>query len=639
MCHITLEEEIVVSPGAAAPTTGAAVVRFLDSVTAATTRAGYAETLARLTTVAGPRHPVAALTPEHYAAVMDRWQAAAAATWNRHLSALTSFTTWARRHDLLTTDPARRLERRRTARGDRSIPRPRLEPLFTDTTHALRERVLWRLLYDTAARAEEILALNVEDLDLEHRRAPVVAKGGAVEYVHWAAPAARLLPGLLAGRTSGPVFLADRRAPTSGPRVPAPADLCPITGRGRLSYPRAEFLFKAASARLDPHGRGWTLHQLRHSALRHLAQAGHTAPELRAKSRHQHLASLGRYVRRGDETPAAAEAAAGAQAVDEAAFGGLVEQYRRELQVHCYRMVGSFEESEDLVQETFLRAWRKRDSFQGRSTFRAWLYRIATNACLDFLDRHPRHPLPREDAQAVGTAPDEIRWLQPYPDRLLEPVAPGDAEPDAASVRKETIELAFLVAIQHLPARQRAVLILRDVLGWPAKETSLALGLSVAAVKSALQRARPTMKTYLPRRREEWAPSGPATAQERALLRRFMDAHERADTALFAELLREDVRMTMPPLPFWFSGREAVTGFAAHAFGPHSPLHRAHWRSVLTRANRQPAVAGYVRLPGEIEYRAQVLNVLRIEGGEIAEITAFEPRLFAAFDLPLTLSS
>ncbi|MDH6284370.1 sigma-70 family RNA polymerase sigma factor [Prescottella agglutinans] len=322
--------------------------------------------------------------------------------------------------------------------------------------------------------------------------------------------------------------------------------------------------------------------------------------------------------------------------LEESAFGELVEQYRRELQVHCYRIVGSFEESEDLVQETFLRAWRKREGFQGRSTFRAWLYRIATNACLDHLDRHLRRPLPRKAARADdpnGAAPDEIRWLQPYPDRMLEPM-----EPDAAAVGKETIELAFLVAVQHLPPRQRAVLILRDVLGWSANETAAALGLSVAAVKSALQRARPTLRKHLPRRREEWASATPVTAQERELLQRFMDAHERADTVAFAQLLSEDVRLTMPPLPFWFCGREAVTDFAEHAFGPDSPLDRAEWRSVPTRANRQPAVAGYVRPRGEGEYRAQVLNVLRVEGGKIAEITAFEPHLFLAFDLPLTLS-
>ncbi|MGI5291400.1 tyrosine-type recombinase/integrase [Nonomuraea polychroma] len=292
-------------PPATGPTTATAIDRFLDTLVAISTRAGYAETLTRLAAVTGTQFPAAALQPEHYAAVMERWTAATAATWNRHLSALTSFTTWAQRQEILATNPARRLERRKSARrGDRSIPRTRLEALFTDDSHALRERVLWRLLYETAARAEEILTLNVEDLDPEFRRARVTSKGGAIEYVHWATPTARLLPRLLAGRTSGPVFLADRRAPTSGPRTPAAADIDPATARGRLSDPRAEYLFKTASAMLDPHRRGWTLHQLRHSALQHLAQAGRTAPELQAKSRHQHLASLGRYVRLGEETSA-----------------------------------------------------------------------------------------------------------------------------------------------------------------------------------------------------------------------------------------------------------------------------------------------------------------------------------------------
>jgi RNA polymerase sigma-70 factor (ECF subfamily) len=205
-------------------------------------------------------------------------------------------------------------------------------------------------------------------------------------------------------------------------------------------------------------------------------------------------------------------------------------------------------------------------------------------------------------------------------------------------VGKETIELAFLVAVQHLPPGQRAALVLRDVLGWSAKETAEALGTSVAAVKSALQRARPALKAHLPERRLEWAPSATPTAQERALVRRFIDAHQRADSVAFAQLLSEDVRLTMPPLPFWFAGRAAVAGFAEEAFRPGSPLYRGRWRSVPTRANRQPAVAGYIRMPSEVEFRAQVLNVLRVEDGKIVEITAFEPHLFPAFDLPLTLS-
>ena len=243
--------------------------------------------------------------PEDYAAVMGRWDGAAAATWNRHLSALTSFTAWAGRQEILTTNPARRLERRKPARrGDRAIPRARLDKLLTDDRHGLRERVLWRMLYETAARAEELLSLNIEDLDLEFRRGRVTSKGGAIEYVHWATGTARLLPRLLRGRTSGPVFLADRRAPVSGSRAPAEADVCPETGRGRLSYPRAEYLFKQATAAHDPHKKGWTLHQLRHSALQHLAADGRTAPELQAKSRHLHLGSLGRYVRLGEQTSA-----------------------------------------------------------------------------------------------------------------------------------------------------------------------------------------------------------------------------------------------------------------------------------------------------------------------------------------------
>ncbi|MDP9843390.1 site-specific integrase [Streptosporangium lutulentum] len=281
-----------------------AVDRYLDSVQTKTTRDSYAETLARLATLAGDR-PAAVLTPEDYAAVMNRWDGAAAATWNRHLSALTSFTAWAGRQEILTTNPGRRLERRKPARrGDRSIPRTRLDKLFTDDRHGLRERVLWRMLYETAARAEELLSLNIEDLDLEFRRGRVTSKGGATEYVHWATGNARLLPRLLRGRTTGPLFLADRRAPAAGSRAPAAADICPETGRGRLSYPRAEYLFKQATAALDPHGTGWTLHQLRHSALQHLAVDGRTAPELQAKSRHLHLGSLGRYVQLGEQTSA-----------------------------------------------------------------------------------------------------------------------------------------------------------------------------------------------------------------------------------------------------------------------------------------------------------------------------------------------
>jgi RNA polymerase sigma-70 factor (ECF subfamily) len=345
------------------------------------------------------------------------------------------------------------------------------------------------------------------------------------------------------------------------------------------------------------------------------------------------------------------EVVAAARSGDQSAFADLVERYRRELRVHCYRMLGSFDESEDLVQETFLRAWRRRESFEGRSTFRAWLYRIATNACLDHLRQHQRRPVPRDPRSALGVSVAarpraEIPWLQPFPDRLLEPTAPSDDEPDAAVIAKETIELAFLVAIQHLPPRQRAVLILRDVLGWSAKETAALLDTSVTAVKSALQRARPALKERLPERRLEWAPSADPTEEERALLQRYMDAHARADIDAVAQMLAEDVLVTMPPHPMWFAGRDALVAFTAQVFDPSSSWYHGRWRSIVTRANMQPAVAHYVekptyeatsRLPDDIGYRAQVLDVLRIEGGKVVEITAFEPAVFPAFGLPLTL--
>jgi RNA polymerase sigma-70 factor, ECF subfamily len=329
---------------------------------------------------------------------------------------------------------------------------------------------------------------------------------------------------------------------------------------------------------------------------------------------------------------------AAARAGDQSAFAALVERYRRELQVHCYRMLGSFEDAEDLVQETFLRAWRKRASFEGRSSFRAWLYRIATNACLDALERRPPRVLslqvaPAADPRVPPLPTADLPWLQPYPDRLLEGIAPRGAEPDAALVAKETIELAFLVAIQQLTPRQRAVLILRDVLGWSAIETAMLLDASVDAVNSALRRARSTLKRHLPARRLEWAAGSDPTQQERSLLRRYMAAHERADVAAFAALLREDARLTMPPTPTWYDGRQAVVAFHAELFRA-----RYEWQLLVTRANRQPAVAFYTRRQGECEYRASGIDVLRIEDGFVAQIDAFLlPQLFPAFGLPAAM--
>jgi RNA polymerase sigma-70 factor (TIGR02960 family) len=326
-------------------------------------------------------------------------------------------------------------------------------------------------------------------------------------------------------------------------------------------------------------------------------------------------------------TPTATEedaVVAAAKAGDESAFAVLVERYRRELHVHCYRMLGSFEEAEDLVQETFLRAWRRRGSFEGGPWFRAWLYRIATNACLDAL-RRDRRRVPSLHSFA------EVPWLQPYPDVLLDEIAPSDTQPDAVVVAKETIELTFLAVIQFLPPRQRAALILRDLLGWSAGETASVLDTTVAAANSALQRARATLRERLPARPSEWSPSEP-TDEERALLEGFIDTHERGDVAAAVALLREDIRVTMPPHPWCFEGLASMVPLIERALSEPG-----EWRLLPTRANRQPAAASYFQGPGDAEYRAFKLDVLRVEGGAIAEITTFGVSLFPAFGLPPTL--
>jgi RNA polymerase sigma-70 factor (ECF subfamily) len=316
-------------------------------------------------------------------------------------------------------------------------------------------------------------------------------------------------------------------------------------------------------------------------------------------------------------------------------FAVRLERHRAELQVHCYRMLGSFEESEDLVQETFLRAWRGRASF-GTGSLRAWLYKIATNACLDVLRRRPRRVMPHDvveagDPHVDPPPPTDLPWLQPYPDRLL---APAEDEPGAAVVARETIELAFLAAIQHLPPRQRAVLILRDVLGWSAKDTASLIEASVVSVNSALQRARATLRQRLGERRTEWAPSSGPSKEERELLERYLVAHERADADGLAVLLREDARLTMPPIPTWYRGRTAILIATQKGFEPSFGA----LRGVAVGANRQPAVAYYLRAPGDSEYRPLAFDVLRVDYGLVAEITSFVyPELFPAFGLPPTL--
>ena len=330
--------------------------------------------------------------------------------------------------------------------------------------------------------------------------------------------------------------------------------------------------------------------------------------------------------------------------LDDPTFSAQSERFRPELRVHCYRMLGSLDDAEDLVQETYLRAWRSRTRFsdQGSGSLRAWLYRIATNACLDALNRRPRRVLasqlgPPADPTAPALPPADLPWLGPFPDRLLEGIAPSDDEPEAVVVARETIELAFLAAIQLLPPRQRAVLILRDVLGWSAKETAALLDTTVASVNSASQRARGTLEEHLPSGRLEWAPAADTSADERAVLRRFMDAFERSDLDGVADLLREDVKGNMPPYPFWYEGREANMTAMAVAFDSDSPEFLGAWRTLPTAANLSPAAGFYVKRPGAPAFEAFALDVLRIEDGKIAELTAFAPEVFPAFGLPPTL--
>jgi len=307
---------------------------------------------------------------------------------------------------------------------------------------------------------------------------------------------------------------------------------------------------------------------------------------------------------------------------DRDAFAALAERHRHELQLHCYRMIASFDEAQDLVQETFLRAWRKKDTFAGRSSFRAWLYGIATNACLDAIARR---------ARTLAAAPGfEVTWLEPYPEAELDAV-PGPAD---TVIAKETVELAYLVAIQHMTPQARAVLILRDVVGLPAKETAELLETSVPAVNSALQRARAVLAEQLPSERAEWAPGAQAAEEEQALLERYMRATEEADIDALKATLAEEVRFAMPPEPERFTGRHTVVGYWVQ--GGFGTEELGQMRCVPTRVNRQSAVGCY--LPRQGAWRPFSLDVLRVAGGEIAEIVTFPLDDPARYGLPEVLA-
>jgi RNA polymerase sigma-70 factor (TIGR02960 family) len=329
-----------------------------------------------------------------------------------------------------------------------------------------------------------------------------------------------------------------------------------------------------------------------------------------------------------------------ARAGDEEAFRELTDPYRRELQLHCYRIVGSVQDAEDLLQETLLAAWRGLDGFEGRSSLRAWLYRIATNRCLNALRdaaRRPRELPPPPESPPEPPAPtrqEEPIWLEPYPDVLLEGIpdlAPG---PEARYETRESIGLAFVAGLQHLPPRQRAVLVLRDVLGFKTTEVADILGSSDASVNSALQRARSALQARLPAGERERAPL-PRSAAERALVGRFADAFEGGDVDGVVALLTDDAWLTMPPEPLEYQGPAAIAGFLS-TVPAGGALDR--FRLVATRANRQPAFACYLRDPVSPIARAYGLMVLTLEGDRVSAITGFpDTSVFPYFGLPRTL--
>jgi RNA polymerase sigma-70 factor (TIGR02960 family) len=330
-------------------------------------------------------------------------------------------------------------------------------------------------------------------------------------------------------------------------------------------------------------------------------------------------------------TPDAALVAA-AQAGDEDAFRRLTQPYARELHLHCYRMLGSPLDAEDALQETLLRAWRHLGRFEPGTAFRAWLYRIATNVCLSALSR-PRDPIPA--GPYAPTPEGEAIHLAPYPDALLDELPSSVAEPGARYDLRESVQLALLASIQLLPPRQRAVLLLRDVLGFAAAEVAELLESSTASVNSALQRARATLDRRQAEGRLGIGRTPPAGEAERSLVRRYVDAWESVDVDRLVALLREDVVMTMPPEPVLFRGRDAIAEFfsTVPAGGALDEI-----RLVPTRANRQPALAGYVLDRETGISHGYGIMVLTVDGDEIAEITGFsDPRLFELFGLPAEL--
>jgi RNA polymerase sigma-70 factor, ECF subfamily len=323
------------------------------------------------------------------------------------------------------------------------------------------------------------------------------------------------------------------------------------------------------------------------------------------------------------------------------AFERLAEPLRREIKLHCYRMLGSLHEAEDLVQESFLRAWRSFDSFEGGS-FRAWFYKIATNACLNALESRksalrflPDQRAPAATAMPNGVPATDVAWLEPYPDSNLEGIADDAPNPEARYASREAVQLAFIAVIQQLPPRQRAVVLLCDVLGWSAVEAKTLLGGSTASINSALQRARETLaKSYPDGPRA--AATTPTSAQQK-LLGRYIQAWEKLDVDSFVALLKEDATYTMPPIPQWYVGREAIATFFRSVWKLYDG-----YRMVPTSANGQPAFAAYSRARADAPWEAHSIHVLTLENDSISRVTLFMkpegPRLFGAFGLPMVLT-
>jgi RNA polymerase sigma-70 factor (ECF subfamily) len=323
-----------------------------------------------------------------------------------------------------------------------------------------------------------------------------------------------------------------------------------------------------------------------------------------------------------------------ARAGDDEAFRELTDPYRRELQLHCYRILSSVQDAEDTVQETMLAAWRNLAAFEGRASVRSWLYRIATNRCLDALRARSRRP---HEVQAMDDSPLPTRrtesvWLEPYPDVLLDDIPERAPGPAARYEARESVELAFIAALQGLPPRQRAALVLRDVLGFRNAEVAEMLDTGELSVKGALQRARATLRARLPAADRERAPL-PNSASERQLVGRFADAFQSGDVDELVTLLTDDALLTMPPLPLEYQGHETIAAFLRYRV----PLRGAPMHVVPTRANTQPALGCYLQDAHAAIARPFGLIVLTLEGDRISTITRFDASVFPHFGLPRTL--